>query len=749
MTSAASSAAKPRPPLRHAQTDLTNLASRPGQSSRRASDFLERLKFSREEHDKLSSVRYGTFKEMPLHECIFELSTFLKRARSWSRFYLFIVILATLLWPIGWLIAAVTGFLGFKWRNKALQMTAVYFLMGTIVGLLMFLPQAPLWFIEGEGSIMQSLADLKISVLDVMGFWLDEMLLLMCITFCMTHHEVCENVGSFKQEAVNYLTDTSAQDNHAAHGSFSSILHINNDDYFMEQVAKLNRESGKDDTRSEDTAADVRKRGASVLDLISVLENTAGWPKGSDTVLMEDKPSLHERLFDCRGGFFEGLRDNIEEADEWHVAAMDIYMIEASYYEGGMRGGAKDTEAGWLGASTYEMLRRRLLVAFYQVMEVAPVVAHHLNLFRHPKRLPFIASCALFRGLIPRLWVGFYFGHPFFPEDLPLLGLAVWSFITTTIVSFLWLSIFLVMSYEYGDNVKQCMMIGMVVDPRVRLRYVNDVLAKSAKCHTCDERTDMLAKVPLISLRRPENCTGFWRLREYGVIDRSNERTAMEMLMDMLIIWLFLKFALTLMDIFKGGSHLSALVPTMLFDLLVFGPIVLDALSSALAINSMMREHKRIFVEARYDNMRAGLKLSKQGFLEDMGGPRSTTFDHDPLLHDSTALKRSSDLMAEYIEMINNVDVRETILLGLDVTPLGILGAMLTVGMASFTILNKLYHSNVANSVASNAQTMSRSTLSHGNGATDIVNTISTIIHHKIAGSGTGVSSMFLRGVAF
>jgi len=651
---------------------------------------------------------YGTFKDMPLHECLFELGTYLERSRDWSRFYFLIALAATALWPIGWLLALGASYIGWRQKSKPMQMAGIFFLLANLIGLALSGPTLPLilWF--GPSLFLDALSSNKISAQEILCVWLDGMLILMSIIFCMMHDDICYNVSQFKAECKAFLISRSGPSNTGDRNTL-----VIDDPVVLLNLANAAEKRKSVTINALDLAAvsasktKVMSDRVGIWDIMELIEKMPGWPVGLDSDLDMEGDSVMETLYPgTRTGFFNGLQRCFDKAQAKGLCAVDVYMIEADVIEGSTL-----IDKGWL-----MMVYQKLNVIYHQVLEIACLIASRIHPKKYPFRFLYIFTATLCRALVPRLWVAFYIGEQFFPSDPALCCIACWNILGAFCTTFVWLTIFYVMTTEYNNNVIQAMMISALVDPRCRMRYVDEVLGRGP-AKDIAKRKEMIAAIPLLNLRIPVNVTGFWRIREFGVVDRSNERMAMENLMDSLFFWFVINFALTLIDLFKGATYLSALAPLLLFDCVVYGSMGIVALMSAVSVNQLMEEHKRIFVESRYDTVRAEIKL--------MSGQTAREGKDDPQLE----LSRSQELLKQYGGMIAEVDVRETILLGLDVTPARVLFTLLTVGVATSTIIGKMYAMNQA-SISSPANFLGHASRA----ARAAVTVMETVVHRKLPG---------------
>jgi len=260
--------------------------------------------------------------------------------------------------------------------------------------------------------------------------------------------------------------------------------------------------------------------------------------------------------------------------------------------------------------------------------------------------------------------------------------MVLYSSILTFCVSLLWLGLFYMIMMEYRRTECQMVIISALVDARMRVKFSQSYLMSCFWFGLDSEQSEaVLAKLPLLDLRTSSNAAAFWRLREYCTLDRCNERMAMSVLLEIVILWLCLKFVTTLAVMMLYGG-LPAILIVTLYDLLVFGSMILFTLQCALKINGMMEQHKQVFVEAKYE----------------------VTMEYGEYLNDSTrdqTKKRDLDvsrrLLTEYLDMTNESDqvARDSILFGMQVTPGSILGSLGSVATMVAMLLAKMVNNGL------------------------------------------------------
>lgn len=623
---------------------------------------------------------YSTFSNMPVQESLFEVHTFMQRVQSWMWWSLWVSLGAALVWPVGWLLGFAAAIVGFHNKQRAWQMGAVYLLLAAALGVLLFGPALLLVGIGGgPAQFVAHLKDMNISIIDVIGFWFAEVIVLLFIVFSVLNYEVTMNVNRFKVDVIRKLS--SMRDGYVVCIQEEKVI----ENLINKKICK--RE-------------DVKNNEVRVRHIIALLNTLPGYEPLEDAIDQADDVKRTASEQDV----FMDLRKYSDEASLHGVSEVEVFSL-------------RRLERDDLGAnSLLQMLRFRFHIVYKIASENAYFVMAQLNAKRGP--LYTVLLLAVLRALIPRAWVGIYFGKPFLPQHLAPLLLAIYSFMTMSATSFMWIGLFQVFADQYKVNIIQATIISALVDPTMRTRYASKVLAgrlekeeaaagfqnqESSRPHyEHGEAWAALQALPVLSLREPKNIASFWRIREFGRLDRTNERASIRLLIDMLTIWLVLNMLVALVDLF-GGGRLTAFVPVMLFDLVVFGHLVVRSLRHALELNGIASQHKNLFVQAKYECIMAAERLRARNDSSSdaaLGSPSPRTRPSES----PERLRQACELLGIYGEMITHNDHREKIFLGMDVTIHGILGATLTVGMACFTIISKMYALGVMSQSAQHAK---------------------------------------------
>merc|ERR1719428_880296 len=134
----------------------------------------------------------------------------------------------------------------------------------------------------------------------------------------------------------------------------------------------------------------------------------------------------------------------------------------------------------------------------------------------------------------------------------------------------------------------------------------------------------------------------------------------MEVLMDMLVIWL-LSSVMVVLILMSTFQPYTAWAPVIVLDLVVFGGLALRALQISLKVSEAQNKHMRVFVESQYDVAQKCAELKE--------GACATARSRDTPSPTITDLESTSALLTKYMTMLQEHDSRDTILLGVKVTP--------------------------------------------------------------------------------
>lgn len=599
-------------------------------------------------------THYGTFKIESIHGRLLELDAYLEVARMRCRTYFLYVMMASLLWPIAWLLALYTGKRAQEMEQKTLAMATMLLYLGTLLGVILWTVPIVLIFVDGGFSHFMELIDAEVlSMVDISEFMFSELILLLFVQYCWVYCEINTDIDKCKKDARGSWQHRSGE-----HG-MQVVLGDNQMLTFEKVVSDLNH------------SFTPRPDGGSAVfidDIISVLEKMPGWDSALETASLADGKDIESE------GFFTKLGNMQKKATSTGLWAIDVFMIWG-----------RDHERPWR-PTQMEALTLRMKVASQKVLH--SICSMYAELRKSPAAFIGIFVFALFRAVLPRCWIIGVRGGDFLPSNLIPLIVTLNSCAVRFFTSFLWLSTFYVCVAAYRTNVNQVMLISAIVDPRIRMRYTMEVLMEAIPDE--DEAKQVLKKLPLLDLKKGTNVAAFWRLREYCMLDRSNERMAMEVLMEMLILWIIMNFLVTALTVYFV-SPLTPLIVVTVLDLLVFGFMLLIGLAAALDVNTLMANHVREFVEARY-SVTLSLAQAKELHLCNVREHHHSKKSDD---HEMRDLKESRQLLSEYIAMVQEYDVRDTILLGCDVTPGSIISTIVTVGAMVGSILFRAHRSGM------------------------------------------------------
>jgi hypothetical protein len=295
------------------------------------------------------------------------------------------------------------------------------------------------------------------------------------------------------------------------------------------------------------------------------------------------------------------------------------------------------------------------------------------ELCRKPLALFFVILAAATKVVLPRLWLWIALDGMLIPKQPAALCLVIASSLMTFFTTFFWIGLLLVISQEYSRNVSQSLLISGLIDPQSRIEYARGYLQGRSK----DQIETIMCCFPLVSLMHATNVSAFWKLREWGVLDRAKARMAMEVLMDMLVIWLTISIVVVLF-LMSTFQPYTAWAPVLLLDLLVCGGLALHALQTSLKVSDAQLKHMHVFAESQYDVVQKCAELKE--------GACATARARDAPSPTITDLESTSALLTKYISMIKEDDCHDTILLGMKVTPVVVL-CVATLGCIALVLI--------------------------------------------------------------
>lgn len=569
------------------------------------------------------SRTYGTFAVDIIRGRLFESETYLRLLRQQMQGHLWYVIVATLFWPIAWLLAICTSYKAAATERKDLQMFSLYLILGTLTGLVLWLIPCIILIwggaVHGHGAwngtlhyISNLLFNAEITTFDFASFALAQILLLFVPMFAWAYHQIALDMDQYKS-----TTESSWERRHDNWGHHVVIP----DDQKGHLQAFL---------RVDTPRPLVNK--IYMQDIISLLHQMPGWDSASEFQARD----FQKEIYGTTRGFFSKLQQQSTQAAEKGLWSHDVYVTWSSEYE-----------------EYVDPLSSMLKISYHETCALLAGVGR--KLFEMPFAILCIVLVAALRAMLPRLWLWIVLDGMLFPKDAAPLFLVVCSCLATFVSSFLWISLVFVITQWYSRNATQSLLITSLIDPRARIEYARQHLQGLSKT----KAENIMCGMPLVSLMHATNVSAFWRLGEYGVLDRAKARMGMEILMDMLIIWLLVSFfvALVLMWTIQPYTTWS---PVMLLDIAVFGCLALRALGISLKVSETQNKHVLVFSETRYDVAQKCAELKE--------GACATARSRDAPSPTITDLESTSALLDKYMAMVQERDSRDTILLGVKVT---------------------------------------------------------------------------------
>jgi len=219
--------------------------------------------------------------------------------------------------------------------------------------------------------------------------------------------------------------------------------------------------------------------------------------------------------------------------------------------------------------------------------------------------------------------------------------------------------LFVVMVQEYEANAQQILLLTALVSMDTRCEYEERVLVRS-EYMSPEESERLMSRIPLLDITKSRNVVGFWNLRDYVLLDRSNNRVGMEILISMGVLVIVLNIVLGFYDLYTL-PYISPTIPVVVFDLVIMGVLILYSLNQALLMNIQMSSHAQIFNQATHDiNLRmADFMLQAETFIEGEKHNKEVIAD----------LKMAKKVLHSATTIVKENDTRESLLFGFEVTP--------------------------------------------------------------------------------
>jgi len=581
---------------------------------------------------RTSKHAYVTIDQLSISARLFELDTYIGVVKKQTMTYFGIALFAAAFWPLAGLLGFPLNWLGNYTRSKLITMGALIFGLAFVVGGFVWL--VPILLFAGEdglSAIHKLRSSKQIVFNDVTDFLTSTLLLLLAMIFSWVYHEIAIDLEKYKDRTK---TVWKQKKNEVG----MSIAPAN------EQASVLWRELDMAPNPENPKEGMVSLEGC-----LQILETLPGF-----TAIHSHTLTDHYRIVNGQSRALSTiLRTSQSEATIKGLWAIDLFLVREQYAE--MEG--------------FELLKG-LRIVFRQMKDVLRWIL--LSYGRSPCFCILFIVLAVTRSVLPRLWLWYVLGGQMWPDSRRAQVLVLSNVMMQTMVFLFWLSLCYVVLDEYKRNVAQVTILSALVDPRMRVKYSERFLMSMMEFNLSpDEAAEVLSKLPLLSLQNANNAAAWWRLREYVTLDRANERIAIELFLEILVIWLVIKFVVTIWVIKTTQSGVPALLAVTMFDIIVFGVMVLWALQVALRVNDRYDRHKRVLVEAKYhvSNSLASLDPTKEG--------------SEDLKLDLITARR---LLVEYLEMVQEYDHRDAILLGQIVTPVKVLSAAATVAGSLMTL---------------------------------------------------------------
>lgn len=584
---------------------------------------------------------YGTFKKESVHGLLFELDTFMECIQGQAHMHMLANFVGTILWPVAWLIAACTYRSAAKSQRKDLSLLTMWMMLATVIGLILWLLPLILIAIDGGPERYWHLVNSKvIAPGDFINLFKSELIMLLFITFSYVLHEICYEADSYKTEVL--------QSWHGKHGELGIEVVMT-----PEQMQYIRPK-----------LEDASDRGNSVFieDILHLLKGMPGWESDAGLQGID----FWEKLWGESRSFFAKLHKHSQDAEERGIWALDMYVFWNQYHE------------------QATPLHHRLAVNYHKLFSTWSWLLGEL--FKVPFTCFLIVCVAAIRSLMPRVWTWGVLGGLFFPSEVCPLILSIHTTFVFFIVSFAWFSLFFISVQEYRKQVAQVVLVSAMIDPKMRMAYMQAYLKHFVGKHEVER---IMRCLPVLNLKIDSNLTAFWKLREYCNLDRSNERISMHILMDMILFWFSLNLTIVLANLFIFQTVPSD-VPVFVFDTLTFGVTMIWALNGAMSVNQIMENHQNVLKRARYDLC---LDLWEMSLVEE---PTPEEKKLAQVHHETCCL------LDQHVSMLATSQMHDKILLGWQVTPSSLFSTTFTIFVALMTISFKLHAMGIFDGVKEN-----------------------------------------------
>jgi hypothetical protein len=617
--------------------------------------------------DKYFMGSYGTFGMDTIHGRLFELEACIESIKFHTFCYFAFVLIGLILCPIAAFLAIPLKFLpgpSEDRQDKDIAMFRVFLVLATVVGMMLW--AVPIFIVSFGGGLRYFhhliVVEQQLNFLDFVDFFLSELMILLTFVFAWVYHEICIDTNKYKNsatEAWKSMHDEYGLDVQFHRNQYDRLLKIL-------EVDAAEHHTKSVITRSDSTRLMNDEWGTMFIeDVVRVLQELPGWngtvPDDAyvDNLLAVTSENGGPGI---RTGMFSDLDSLTSEAYEKNIWPIDVWLVRDQYYP-----------------KTYLTLDIGLRVAYRNARDLVKVLATWFH--ARPGSLTILALLALVRAFLPRFWLWLVLHGRFWPEPIfgPAGKLVFYSTLVTFAVSIVWIGLFWFVMMEYRRNLVQSMIISALVDARSRVKFSQSYLMSCLWFGMdSDQSEEVLGKLPLIDLRISSNVASFWRLHEYAILDRSNERMGISVLLEIVIIWLLLKFLVTSATI-AAYEGLPAVLIVTCYDLVIFGAMIVLALKSALDMNNMMSTNKQVVVQAKYEVTMAHGAVHKEN---------KTSAPTDAEFEDSKRdLELSRRLLEEYLDLANEYETRDSILFGMEVTPGKIVSSVGTLALSVWSLL--------------------------------------------------------------
>lgn len=623
---------------------------------------------------------YGTLPVDSIAFRNFEIGAYFKLKKDQQGAFRYTTAAVILLWPITWIYALLLA-VCCRPPSKMQRKLMTQSLVATSSGILWCgIP----WFLickVGHNDLQQEIwGKHSISIWEVVGSYLDHILILLCMSHAYLVYQVSLNVA-IKRKQSRQSWDRRRDE----HGMCVDLEE--------DECALSPRGTGTFYDAEHHTTT------MSVTNILEILEGMPGW-KPSDTAVKAI--DYQQERYDYSNIVFTKVADIVQSQNGLHP--IERMMMQYPHFD-------EDPDTVWQRFMVFN------LGAWFTIREAWGTALQSW-------RAPCCIMLAMLRASLPRLWVRFWFKGALIPPSKAGLALVVLTFLETFLATLCLLVLFIAAESRYGHTQEKLLLVSALVDPELRLecgrmlknhevkldfRPVRELCLGEHRSKSIsrsltrgetagNKANEYLCNIPLLKLTKSNNVRAFGRLREYVELERIAERFAVREIIEILLTWVCFNSVLMLMERKFNTYHLTAGVMCNTYDYIVASLLVVMVLRDAMNINHIRRMHIQTLHDSRYrTTMRlVWLEAEKEAqkdrtpaashALEDAknsDGQPSLPFEAE-LTADCNISIRLQNSMIHHFEANDSLDHP---LFGVEMTPSAFIGIIFTIIIGFATLL--------------------------------------------------------------